>query len=192
MAAIDFPASPTNGQTFAAANGTTYVFQSTPSPGVWVVSSFIIPAPAAIVRIQTFTANGTYTPHAAMVSGTIEGVGGGGGGGGAANSSTVASGSQGGGAGSYSCTPVLRAAVLPSQAVVIGAAGAAGTSAPAPGGNGGDTSVGTLMIAKGGGGGSSVNGVRASALVARWRGGDRDDHRSRSARVLGCQLGRGQ
>jgi hypothetical protein len=39
MAAIDFPASPTNGQLFTPANGITYKFQTTPAPGLWVAIS---------------------------------------------------------------------------------------------------------------------------------------------------------
>jgi hypothetical protein len=33
--ALDFPASPVNGATYAAPNGASYVFHSTPAPGYW-------------------------------------------------------------------------------------------------------------------------------------------------------------
>jgi len=36
MAAIDFPASPADGQLFVAPNGITYRWQTTPAPGIWV------------------------------------------------------------------------------------------------------------------------------------------------------------
>jgi len=39
MAVIDFPTSPINGQIFAAPNGVTYRWQSTPAPGLWLSGS---------------------------------------------------------------------------------------------------------------------------------------------------------
>jgi hypothetical protein len=46
--AIDFPASPTNGQVFAAANGINYVYAS--SPGIWTTAVFTN-APAILQQV---------------------------------------------------------------------------------------------------------------------------------------------
>src|SRR5574338_310828 len=55
------------------------------------------------VVVQTFTANGTYTPTTGMVYCIIECVGGGGGGGGTSNSAAGSAGcAASGGAGAYS------------------------------------------------------------------------------------------
>jgi len=109
----------------------------------------------ATVRIQTFSATGTYTPHASMVTCIMEAVGGGGGGAGTANSggANQIAATGGGGAGGYSQLIATAATVGASQAVTIGAAGAAGSSGANNGGAGGDTSVGSICIGKGGSGG---------------------------------------
>lgn len=108
--------------------------------------------PIRAVRIQTFTANGTYTPHASMVYCQIECVGGGGGGGGIDGDGN-SEGAGGGGAGGYARKISTAADIGASQAVTVGAGGAAGASGNNPGGNGGDTSVGAICIGKGGTGG---------------------------------------
>lgn len=123
------------------------------------------------VKRQKFTANGTYTPSAGMVEADIEGWGGGGAGGGA----TAAAGAcgAGGGSGAYSRILVTAAQVGASKAVTIGAAGTGGAGT---GGNGGDTSVGTLMVAKGGTGGlqgaSSANVLGGAGGLASGGTGD--------------------
>lgn len=109
---------------------------------------------AGIVKVQTFSVNGTYTPSAGMVNCIIEAVGGGGGGGGSAGSTASNyNGAAGGGAGSYSRLLATAADIGASKTVTIGALGAGGVAGNNPGGNGADTSVGTLCIAKGGTGG---------------------------------------
>lgn len=107
------------------------------------------------VVVQTFVADGTYTPTTGMVYAIIECVGGGGGGGGSDGldaSHTI--GGSGGGGGGYSMKRVTAADVGASKTVTMGTAGTAGSSVPASGGNGGDTSVGSLCIGKGGSGGN--------------------------------------
>jgi hypothetical protein len=101
----------------------------------------------AVIRIQTFTASGTYTPHANMVYCEIEAVGGGAGGGGVDGTVAESRTGGGGGSGGYSSKIATAAAIGASQTVTIGAGGA-GASAAA-GAAGGDTSVGALCIAKG-------------------------------------------
>ena len=112
-----------------------------------------------VERIQTFTATGTYTPHAKMVYCRIECVGGGGAGGGTATAgASTGSPAAGGGAGSYSLKIATAADIGASKAVTIGAAGAVGAAGFTIGGSGGDTSVGSLCIGKGGTGGGANNG----------------------------------
>jgi hypothetical protein len=101
-------------------------------------------APGGIIGIKVFTATGTYTPTTGMGRCVVECVGGGGGGGisGAAGAGQASFG-MGGGAGGYSRKFLTAAQVGASQAVTIGAGGAAN------GGTGGNTSFGTLCVANG-------------------------------------------
>ena len=122
-------------------------------------------ATATTVFQQVFTSNGTYTPHAGMVTCIIECIGGGGAGGGSNGTGSQVNVGGGGGSGGYSRKLATAAAIGASKAVTIGAGGTAGAAGPNAGGNGGDTSVGTLCIAKGGtgGGGTDVNVTVGSA-----------------------------
>lgn len=106
-----------------------------------------------IIRKQKFTANGTYTPDANLLYAIVEGVGGGAGGGGAAGTLTAFFGAGGGGSGAYSRLIVDKATIGASQAVTIGAGGAGGAAGSNNGSVGGDTSLGSILIAKGGSGG---------------------------------------
>lgn len=121
----------------------------------------IIPNPVvatgALLNIQTFTTNGTYTPTVGMVNCILETWGSGGGGAGSLPAPASTSGGGGGGAGCYSQSLATAAAIGASKAVTIGAAGTAGAAA----GNGGDgstTSVGSLCISPGGTGGTASTG----------------------------------
>lgn len=100
---------------------------------------------ASSVVQQVITSTGTYTPTSGMNYCIVELVGGGAGSGG------VVSGATGGaGAGAYSRSRFTAADVGASKAIVIGAAGAAGTG-NSTGTNGGTTTFGaTLMTAPGG------------------------------------------
>lgn len=114
-------------------------------------------AVAGILAIRVITASGTYTPTAGMKTCLIEAVGGGGGGANASASPSYYVISGGGGGGAYARKFATAAQIGASQTVTIGAGG--GVSA-----TGGDTSVGSLLLAKGGSGatgnspGSSLNG----------------------------------
>lgn len=112
--------------------------------------------PITAVRRQIFTASGIYTPDATMVYALIECWGSGGAGGGVAGSATGTRGGGGGGAGGYSASIKTAAQVGASQTVTVGAGGT-GSSA-ATGGNGGATSVGSLVVANGGSGGGLNDG----------------------------------
>lgn len=121
--------------------------------GAWVLLN---PASITAVRRQIFTSSGTYTPDATMVYALIECWGSGGAGGGVVGSATGTRGGGGGGAGGYSASIKTAAQVGASQTVTIGAGGT-GSSA-ATGGNGGATSVGSLVVANGGSGGGLNDG----------------------------------
>jgi hypothetical protein len=114
----------------------------------------------SVVRVQTFTASGTYTPHANMVSCLLYCYGGGGGGGGMATpGANISTSSAGGGAGSRSIKRAAAADIGASQAVTIGAAGSGGSAGNNNGSAGGDTSIGALCIGKGGSGGGGAAGT---------------------------------
>jgi hypothetical protein len=115
------------------------------------VSAASAPTPRQVV--QTFSANGTYTPTVGMVTAVVECVGAGGAAGGVVGGASVVTGGGGGGAGALSVKLVTAADIGASKAVTIGAGGVGASGAN--GGNGGDTSVGTLCVAKGGTGGAA-------------------------------------
>jgi hypothetical protein len=152
MPAFNFPSSPTIGQ---ISNGYAWDGEK------WVLSGAAATQIFGAIRIQKFTASGTYTPHASMVYADIECVGGGGAGG-STTTTTVAptvSSSAGGGGGAYAYALVTRAMVGASQTVTIGLGGAA-AAASFTGNPGGTTSVGSLCSAGGGaGGGGSAAGA---------------------------------
>lgn len=112
----------------------------------------------SVIRVQTFTASGTYTPHANMLYCVAESLGAGGGGGGVQGAAGVGGGAGGGGGGGYSRAVLSAATVGSSQTVTIGAAGAGGSAGNNNGSAGGDTSLGALCIGKGGAGGGGTNG----------------------------------
>src|SRR6266487_231309 len=109
------------------------------------------------VVIQKFTANSTYTPTAGMKFCIVEAIGGGGGGGGGASSAgTNGVMGGGGGSGAYSQRRLTAADIGASQSVTIGTAGTGGAGGGNNGVAGGDTSVGSLVVAKGGTGGKGT------------------------------------
>lgn len=91
-------------------------------------------------NVLAFTVSGTYTPTAGYTSAVVIATGGGQGGGNVASGGT----SSGGGAG-RTVISTLNLSGLAAQAVTIGAGGAAGTA------TGGNTSVGSLVLAPGAG-----------------------------------------
>lgn len=103
----------------------------------------------SLINVQVFTASGTYTPTSGMGNCVIQCLGGGGAGGG--TPSNALSGGGGGGSGGFSQSYVTAATIGASQTVTIGAGGTGVSNAT--GNAGGDTSVGTIVIAKGGSGG---------------------------------------
>lgn len=112
---------------------------------------------------QVFTSSGTYTPTSGMIFCQIQIIGGGGAGGGAATTGAgQISEGTGGGAGEYASGIFSATTIGASQTVTIGAAGS--PSAGLVGGNGGTTSVGTLITAVGGSGGPVIAAATSGNL----------------------------
>ncbi len=123
------------------------------------------------VKIQVFTASGTYTPATGMDYAVVYCTGSGGGGGGADTDGAgfILGAAAGGGAGGTAIERYTAATIGASQTVTIGTAGAAGSTTGGNGGTGGDTTFGALMTATGGAGGA---GSGTSAVDAQdTRGG---------------------
>lgn len=96
------------------------------------------------MNIQGFVSSSTYTPTTGYKYALIFATGGGAGGGG---TSAGASGGPGG-KGGDTCISLVSLSGLGSQTVTIGAGGTGNTGTGASGGN---TSLGTIVVAKGGG-----------------------------------------
>lgn len=113
-------------------------------------------ASGRLLGYQIFTTSGTYAPSVGMGSAVFRVQGGGAAGAGLATPSAgnVSIGAPGT-SGSYAEGRFLAASIGASQSVTIGAGGIAGSNAA--GGNGGTTSVGSLITAPGGVGGSLLN-----------------------------------
>ena len=107
----------------------------------------------SVTRPAPFTVSGTYTPHAGMLFVDVECIGGGAAGGSVVGVSGHVNSGSGGGSGSYSRVRLTAAQIGASKPVTIGAGGTPGAAGNNPGGNGGDTSLGSLCIGKGGTGG---------------------------------------
>lgn len=137
--------------TFPTADGSANQVPTTNGSGVVTWQSNTA---TAGVAIQTFTANGTYTPTPGMAYCIVECVGGGGGGGGATGGTTAGG---GGGGGAYVKGVYSAAAIGSSQTITIGAAATGGTGVN-DGSNGADTLFGALINAGGGKGGVSNSG----------------------------------
>src|SRR5215475_16211134 len=76
---------------------------------------------ATQVKVQVFTASGSYVPSANLISVMVECVGGGGGGGGTTSATNVElKGGGGGGAGGYSRKYLQAATIGASQTITIG------------------------------------------------------------------------
>jgi hypothetical protein len=126
------------------------------SSGVWLIQNF---RPLQ-VKMQTFVANGTYTPTTNMLYCRAIAVGAGGGGGGAVGNQTGIASGGGGGGGGYAESVLTAAQIGASKAVTVSAAGGAGGAAGNnAGSSGGTSSVGTLVVATGGGGGGGAAAV---------------------------------
>lgn len=117
-------------------------------------------AGGAVVSVtkQVFTASGTYTPHAGLLSAILECVAGGGAGGSIAGSASTSGGGGGGGSGAYARAYATSATIGASQAVTIGAGGTPGATGNNAGGAGLLSSIGTILVARPGQGGVGSGG----------------------------------
>lgn len=119
-----------------------------------------------VVRKRIFLSSTTYVPSAGLVFALLKCQAGGAGGGGAFGASDGTFHGHGGSGGGYAEKLVSAATIGASQPITIGAAGNGG--AATNGGNGGDTSVGTLCVAKGGiGGGASSSAVFGNTSIGQ-------------------------
>lgn len=128
---------------------------------------------ALSVVIQTFVANGTYTPTAGMLYCVVEMCGPGGGGGGAAVCTAAQSAQAGaGGAGEYARGVFSAATIGANQSVTCpagGAGGAAGANNGTAGAN--TTALGALLTAFGGAGGGGAAASAGGQTTAGGAGG---------------------
>ena len=108
-------------------------------------------------KIDIITSTGTWTSPAGVTKVDVLLVGGGGGGGGAGAVNHMGGGGGGGGV----IQQTLSISESTAYTITIGAGGSAGTySNSSPGGNGSNSTFGSLLTALGGGGGWSSFGVR--------------------------------
>ena len=157
----------TNGQILIGSTGSTPVLGTlTQGTGITITNaagSITIAATGSVtgginqIKVTKFGASGTWTADTNMKYVMFECWGGGGAGGGAVTAASSSQGGGGGGAGGYSRITVSAATAGASQTVTCGAAGTPGSVGNNPGGNGGDTSVGTICVGKGGTGGGAAN-----------------------------------
>lgn len=119
-------------------------------------------------NIQTLSGSGTYTPTAGMKFIIVEMCGGGGGSGGVSAAAGVIATSASGAPGGYLRFMMTAAQVGASLSYAVGAAGAAGTSTPGAGGNGGATTFGNWTAAAGAG--SAIANSTSSSVTAPLNG----------------------
>lgn len=105
------------------------------------------------IKVQTFSATGTYTPDANMIYCQTAAVGGGGSGGGTATVSAIQSAGAGGGGGAAGVWGAIfsRATIVGGGSVASVTIGAGG-AAPTAGNNNGNQGGSTTLIANAGGG----------------------------------------
>ena len=128
-------------------------------------------SPGNLTGIQTFTADGTYTPTAGTTKVLVYVVGGGGAGGGADGDGGNTGTSGGGGGGGATSIKFISTGLGATETVTVGAGGTGNSTGN--GGAGGTSSFGSHATATGGGGGKggTGGGVSASATTRVKEGG---------------------
>jgi len=119
---------------------------------------------AFAINFIAFATEGTYTytPTANTAAVIVEVIGAGGAGGGVTGLSTSGAVGGGGGAGAYIKSQFTALEIGASQTITVGAGGVGNTGI---GGDGGDSSFGTLLVATGGKGGLTINsGLNVAVL----------------------------
>jgi hypothetical protein len=115
-------------------------------------TGFVMANTAVFPKVTKFTAGSSWTPDPKLIHGFAMAKGGGGGGGGANVVVSNITGCCGGGEGMLAYKYFRKSDVTGSYTVTVGAGGAAGNGGTV-GGTGGDSALGTLVVAKGGAGG---------------------------------------
>ena len=170
------PATPFEGQNiYETDTKITYVYQG----GAWkaVVSKEAVDAVLPIdtdgysyKQTVTFTANGTFTKasYSWLRAVRVKCVGGGGASGAAIGAGTGQSQSAGGGGGAYAESFILVGSLGTSETVTVGTAGVGGAL---DGGDGGNSSFGTLVVAEGGKGGERMTSSTGTQVAVSGVGG---------------------
>jgi len=117
--------------------------------------------PGNLTGIQTFTADGTYTPTAGTTKVLVYVVGGGGAGGGANGAGGDTSSAGGGGGGGATSIKFISTGLGSTETVTVGAGGVGNSTTN--GGSGGTTSFGSHATATGGSGGKGGSGAGVTA-----------------------------
>jgi hypothetical protein len=118
-------------------------------------------SPGNLIGIQTFTADGTYTPTAGTTKVLVYVVGGGGAGGGANGAGANTSSAGGGGGGGATSIKFISTGLGSTETVTVGAGGVGNSTTN--GGAGGTTSFGSHATATGGSGGKGGSGAGVAA-----------------------------
>jgi hypothetical protein len=120
-----------------------------------------------LVNIQTFTANGTYTPSPGATTAQVIVTGGGGGGGGILGTDTTNETVAGGGGAGGTAIDYVDLTNVTSVVVTVGTGGAGGVNTGGTGTTGGSSSFGAFASANGGVGGvgSAVNATGCAAVA---------------------------
>jgi hypothetical protein len=126
--------------------------------------------PIKEVSIQTFTANGTYTPNANLVYCFVKAKGAGGGGGGSSQLYSHPQTGAGGGEGGESKAFFTASEIGSSQTIVVGIGGLGGNTTN-DGANGTATLFGSVLVANGGLGGARGTNTNAVQITVPGAGG---------------------
>jgi len=120
-----------------------------------------------LIRIQTFTADSTYTRATGATKALVYVIGGGGGGGGVDGQGSGKSAAGAGGGAGGMATKLITSGLGATETVTVGLGGAGGTAGANAGSTGGTSSFGSHCSATGGTGGVGQSGVTPSNASMR-------------------------
>ena len=124
-----------------------------------------------LIRIQTFTADGTYTRSSGATKALVYVVGGGGGGGGIDGAGSSTSGAGGGGGAGGMAMKLITSGLGATESVTVGDGGSGGAgSGGQDGSGGGSSSFGSHCSATGGSGGNGGTSAAVSYATIRLGG----------------------